>query len=182
MVRYSHIKRDNSTMLPRALCTPSPKPCLVKTPLASAYIKTAAMYCAVLSFIFCLLVDTLVNASPLPTNSTVLEKRVTHSGRGTWYDPGAGIGHCGFSDKSASPVVAISQSLYNTNKGSNCNQWISITNKKNGKTAYGQTRDSCPGCGSNDLDLSPAVFQKLDSLSTGVIQIQWHFMNKGWKP
>jgi hypothetical protein len=75
---------------------------------------------------------------------------------------------------------------------------MQITNTANGKTVYAKTRDSCPGCGDNDLgsskylfrllsvdpslDMSPAVFKKLASLDTGVIHVSWHFMAKGFSP
>ena len=77
-------------------------------------------------------------------------------------------------------------------------QWMQITNTANGKTVYAKTRDSCPGCGDNDLglfeylfqllsinhglDMSPAVFKQMASLDTGVIHVSWHFMAKGWSP
>ena len=67
----------------------------------------------------------------------------------------------------------MSKAFYDNNGGSNCNQvmsaifiaqahfltssltqWIQIKNTKNGKVAYGKMRDSCPGCGYNDLGMS----------------------------
>lgn len=83
-------------------------------------------------------------------------------------------------------------------------QWVHITNLANGKSAWGQTRDSCPSCGSGDLgaylfreqhaqtpllicdfvyaDMSPSLFQQLGSLDTGVLSISWHFENKNFSP
>ncbi|EJC97860.1 uncharacterized protein FOMMEDRAFT_171272 [Fomitiporia mediterranea MF3/22] len=125
----------------------------------------------------------LVLASPLSENGIVvenLEKRITHTGRGTWYYPG--LGNCGFTDSASDDVVAIAKTRYDAADGGNCNQWIAITNSANGKTAYALTRDSCPGCGENDLDLSPAVFSQIADLDTGVISISWNFMSKSWSP
>jgi hypothetical protein len=79
-------------------------------------------------------------------------------------------------------------------------QWIQIT--ANGKTTYGQTRDSCPSCGTGDLgtnvydanvvdrispnlftvDMSPSLFQQFAGLDVGELKISWHFMAKSWKP
>lgn len=36
--------------------------------------------------------------------------------------------------------------------------------------------DSCPGCGRDDIDLSPAAFKKLAPLSQGVVQVTWKFL------
>ncbi|GLB45479.1 hypothetical protein LshimejAT787_2300390 [Lyophyllum shimeji] len=124
-------------------------------------------------------------ASPLPsrdTDATVvdLEKRVTHVGRGTWFH--VGQGNCGQWNKDSDAIVAISKKRYDASGGANCDQWVEIVNTKNGKKAYGKTRDSCESCGTEDLDMSPSLFQKLDSLSTGQIKISWHFMAKGWSP
>ncbi|KAF8171978.1 expansin family protein [Mycena galopus ATCC 62051] len=127
---------------------------------------------------------TLVLAASLPSNATVaeLDKRITHVGRGTWYDPSAGEGNCGYWDSDSSPVVAIGIARYDANNGGNCNQWIEITNTANGKTAYGKTRDSCESCGTSDLDMSPSLFEEISTLATGEITISWHFMNANWSP
>jgi len=99
-----------------------------------------------------------------------------HHGRGTWYEPG--LGNCGWTNNRNEKVLAIGKRLYDRNGGKNCGQMVEIVNNKNGKKAWGKTVDSCPGCGDDDLDLSPALFQQLDSLSVGVIQITWHFLPK----
>ncbi|KII86657.1 hypothetical protein PLICRDRAFT_113446 [Plicaturopsis crispa FD-325 SS-3] len=123
----------------------------------------------------------MVSASPVPSNatlSTLLDKRTTHSGRGTWFD--VGLGNCGYTDQNSDPILAISTDIYGS--GGNCNQWVHITNLANGKSAWGKTRDSCPSCGSGDLDMSPSLFQQLGSLDTGVLSISWHFENKNFSP
>ncbi|KAF7795163.1 hypothetical protein EIP86_006312 [Pleurotus ostreatoroseus] len=103
-----------------------------------------------------------------------LEKRVTHSGRGTWFD--TGLGACGWTNVNTDKIIAISSSIYGS--GTNCGQYIQITNTANGKTAYGTVADSCPGCGASDLDLTPSLFEELGDLSEGVLAISWHFENK----
>ncbi|KZT10252.1 uncharacterized protein LAESUDRAFT_734785 [Laetiporus sulphureus 93-53] len=121
-----------------------------------------------------------VSASPIAANATeVLDKRVTHDGKATWYN--VGLGACGYTDTDNKPIVAISHLIYGS--GGNCNQWIAITNKANGVTKYGQTRDECMGCGQSDIDLSPSLFESLGAdLGKGVLQVEWHFENKAWSP
>ena len=53
-----------------------------------------------------------------------------------------------------SPESALTRPS-SANNGGNCNQWIKIKNTANGKMATGQVRDSCPGCGYDDLGTSP---------------------------
>jgi len=105
-----------------------------------------------------------------------LDKRTTHTGRGTWFYPG--LGACGYTDGSGDPIVAISSKRWGT--GSNCDQWLKIT--ADGKTAYARARDECPSCGSGDLDMSPSLFEKFASLDVGVLSISWNFQPKGWAP
>ncbi|KAI5119406.1 hypothetical protein M0805_005949 [Coniferiporia weirii] len=122
-----------------------------------------------------------VLATPLPLNGTStvdVQKRVTHTGRGTWYYPG--LGNCGYTDASSDPVVAIGIGRYGD--GGNCNQWIQIEDTANGKVVYGKTRDSCQSCSDSDLDMSPSLFEGLAALSVGELTISWHFMEKGWSP
>jgi len=107
---------------------------------------------------------------------TVTTSIADHRGRATWYEPG--LGNCGWRNNRKQKVLAISKKLYDRNHGSNCGQWIEIVNNKNGKKSWGQTVDSCPGCGIDDLDLSPALFQDLGDLKAGVLSITWHFLPK----
>ncbi|KAF8895150.1 hypothetical protein BD779DRAFT_1434041 [Infundibulicybe gibba] len=129
--------------------------------------------------IFTLLASVLVIlATPVPVTNGQLNKRVTHVGSGTWFYVGW-PGKLWQVNVDSDPIVAISKSLYDQ-----MGEWIEITNTENGKVAYGLTRDSCPGCGWNDLavDLSPSLFEQLGTLETGRLKISWHFMNKEWSP
>ncbi|KAF6744472.1 RlpA-like double-psi beta-barrel-protein domain-containing protein-containing protein [Ephemerocybe angulata] len=124
-----------------------------------------------------------ISASPVPSNSTEpreLEKRVTRTGRATWFN--VGLGNCGKRSKDSDPVVAMSKAFYDRNGGSNCGQWVEIINTANGKKAYGQLLDSCPGCKESELDISPSLFKKFAPLDNGIFTAQWHFMAKGWSP
>ncbi|KAG7440827.1 uncharacterized protein BT62DRAFT_982948 [Guyanagaster necrorhizus] len=121
----------------------------------------------------------IVPAAPVAP-AAELEKRTDHEGLGTWFYPG--WGNCGYYDGDNDKILAMSKSFYDSNGGSNCNQWVEIVNEDNGKTAYGLLRDSCESCGWNDIDMSPGLFQELDELSTGEIKVKWHFMEKSWSP
>ncbi|KAF8158544.1 expansin family protein, partial [Crassisporium funariophilum] len=131
-------------------------------------------------FVFALLASFFMTlASPVPVVNRELvdiEKRLTRVGRGTWFYPG--LGNCGKWNNQNDLILAIGKGLYDRNKGSNCDQWVEIVNPKNGKKAYGLTRDSCQSCGDNDIDMSPALFKLLEPLSTGRMTVSWHFMNK----
>ncbi|KAM5535891.1 hypothetical protein V8D89_010509 [Ganoderma adspersum] len=132
---------------------------------------------AYLAFVLALVSATL--AAPVLSSPETLEKRVTHSGRGTFFE--VGLGACGKVNKDSDHIVAISSSIFGS--GGNCDQFMEIKNTKNGKTAFGLVRDSCPGCGSGDTDMSPSLFQSLGAtLEQGVVSVQWHFMKKGFKP
>ncbi|KAJ3475002.1 hypothetical protein NLI96_g12121 [Meripilus lineatus] len=121
-----------------------------------------------------------VVASPVESDVGLVERaaQITHSGRATWFNPG--LGACGFVDGDNSPIVAISHLIYGS--GGNCNQWMQVTNTANGKSVYVKTRDECEGCGQYDIDLSPSAFSSIGNLDTGVLNVQWHFMAKGWSP
>lgn len=34
----------------------------------------------------------------------------------------------------------------------------------------------CPGCGPNDIDLSPDAFKQLTTLSAGAVNVNWNFV------
>jgi len=128
-------------------------------------------------FLLVLVLLNLTRAVPIPS-PVDLEKRVTHSGQMTFYSPSAGEGHCGYFDHDNDLVVALSTERYGN--GGNCNQWVAINH--GGKTHWGKVRDSCVGCQEYDLDLSPALFQKMAPLSVGRTSMTWHFEAKGFTP
>ncbi|KAI0771912.1 RlpA-like double-psi beta-barrel-protein domain-containing protein-containing protein [Trametes elegans] len=117
--------------------------------------------------------------APMAPEVATLDKRITHEGRGTFFN--VGLGACGRVNVDSDHIVAISSSIFGD--GGNCEQYMEITNTKTHKKAYGLVRDSCPGCGAHDLDLSPSLFQALGaSLDEGVIKVSWHFEKKGFHP
>ncbi|KAH7341133.1 RlpA-like double-psi beta-barrel-protein domain-containing protein-containing protein [Rhizoctonia solani] len=89
-----------------------------------------------------------------------LEKRRT--GKATWFN--TGLGACGKVSNDNQLIVAL---------GPMCGKTITVKNTKNGKSTTAKVMDLCPSCGSNNVDLSPAAFKKLGSLSAGVLSISW---------
>ncbi|KAI0712527.1 RlpA-like double-psi beta-barrel-protein domain-containing protein-containing protein [Earliella scabrosa] len=127
---------------------------------------------AIVLFLFALIFTVL--AAPA-SNETVaegaLEKRA-RTGRGTWFYVGLGV--CGKTNKDSDKIIAISSKIYG--KGKYCDDKVKIKNLANGKTATAIVRDACPGCGANDIDMSPSLFQKLGDLDTGVLKVSWDFV------
>jgi len=120
-----------------------------------------------------------VFCTAIPTSeSAVVSTPVTNAGgsysngRGTWFYPG--LGACGGHNTSNDRIVALSKAIWN--RGGRCGDMIKITNAKNGKTVTVKVVDECPECSAASLDLSPAAFKKLASLSEGQIKINWHFL------
>ncbi|KAG9123489.1 hypothetical protein FRC07_014879 [Ceratobasidium sp. 392] len=97
------------------------------------------------------------------------------SGTGTWYKPG--LGNCGGWNKDKDVVIALPTKAYG--KGQYCGKKVKITNKKNGKSVIATCVDSCPTCGDNDADLSPATFSKLAKLDDGVFPMDWEVALSG---
>jgi expansin (peptidoglycan-binding protein) len=71
-------------------------------------------------------------------------------------------------DGTTENVVALSASLMNQGL---CGK--SITVSYEGKTATGTVVDSCPGCNSESIDMSRAMFGSLSSLDAGRITVSW---------
>ncbi|KAH9851528.1 riboflavin aldehyde-forming enzyme [Lenzites betulinus] len=123
----------------------------------------------ILFFLFALALTAF--ASPVGTEGAApLEKRA-RTGRGTWFE--VGLGACGKTNKDSDKIIAISSNIYNS--GAHCDKKVKITNTANGKTATATVRDECPGCSSNDIDMSPSLFEELGDLDTGVLAVSWYF-------
>ncbi|KDQ64370.1 hypothetical protein JAAARDRAFT_224135 [Jaapia argillacea MUCL 33604] len=105
----------------------------------------------------------------IPTSHR-LKKRGFY-GRGTWYD--AGEGNCGEYDSDQDHIVAVSEARYNG--GAHCNQYITIRDTQNRRQTRAMVHDSCPGCGTNDLDMAKGLFAYFDNPSRGEIPIEWWF-------
>ncbi|PWN20611.1 barwin-like endoglucanase [Microstroma glucosiphilum] len=82
-----------------------------------------------------------------------------------------GMGACGWHSSSSDYIFAISAHAWSG--GNKCGKSARICHGSKCVTA--KLVDECPGCSSGSLDLSPAAFKKLASLSTGQVNIKWHF-------
>ncbi|ODQ77680.1 hypothetical protein BABINDRAFT_27268, partial [Babjeviella inositovora NRRL Y-12698] len=95
-------------------------------------------------------------------------------GRGTYYD--VGNDNCGTVSTNSEYVVAIAQSLYETEAGTDdisgyCGKYINAS--YDNKSVRVRVVDSCESCTDNDLDFSPAAFEQLANKDVGVIQVTW---------
>ncbi|OWT35788.1 hypothetical protein J008_06562 [Cryptococcus neoformans] len=108
------------------------------------------------------------------------EKRITHTGRATFYSPSVGIGACGWQNTDEELVVALNAPQYALNADHNCGQSVRITNEQNGNQEIAKVVDLCPGCNDGDLDMSPALFGALNNndFDQGVFPISWNFLSR----
>ncbi|CAG8583892.1 11457_t:CDS:2 [Diversispora eburnea] len=107
-----------------------------------------------------------------------LTKRAFH-GDMTWYH--LGLGACGKynTDRDLACALPIAQfDRYtpngNPNKNTKCGKRIKVTRGK--KSVVVRVVDRCEGCKSGDIDLSPAAFEKLASLSVGRTKCSWKYI------
>lgn len=112
------------------------------------------------------------SASSSESSSTT----TSYTGRGTWYEVGGDA--CGTSSTDSDLVCAISQTLYDSDVGSDevssyCGKYI--TASYNGKSVKVKVVDSCESCTSEDLDFSPTAFEELADLDVGELEITWHW-------
>ena len=102
-------------------------------------------------------------------------------GRATFYN--TGLGACGIVNADNDPIVAVSRDVFerfnpasgNPNHNSLCGRKVEI--HWHGKTTQAFAIDECPSCQGTSLDMSPSVFQRLDSKDKGVLDgITWQFV------
>ncbi|KAF8880755.1 RlpA-like double-psi beta-barrel-protein domain-containing protein-containing protein [Infundibulicybe gibba] len=91
-------------------------------------------------------------------------------GQATWYR--TGYGSCGGSNQDGDFIAALSTAEYNG--GAHC--WQRIMVEHEGRSVEVTIVDSCPGCGENGLDLSPAAFEALAPSGAGRIDISWSYL------
>ncbi|RDB25330.1 hypothetical protein Hypma_007562 [Hypsizygus marmoreus] len=106
-------------------------------------------------------------AVPVESSSSLTKRDLT--GKATWFN--VGLGSCGLTNVDSDYIVALSPA-----QGSHCNQQIRITDETTGVSATATVRDTCPGCGADDLDLSPSLFSHFESLDKGTFQVNWSFI------
>ncbi|KAI8629347.1 riboflavine-aldehyde-forming enzyme [Xylariaceae sp. FL1651] len=90
------------------------------------------------------------------------------SGDMIWFNPG--LGSCGQTNSDNDPIVALSPSQ----QSGNCGKSIKIQYQD--KTATAQVVDTCAGCGSGSIDVSPSVFKQLANLDQGRVGVTWELI------
>ncbi|KAK6833174.1 RlpA-like double-psi beta-barrel-protein domain-containing protein-containing protein [Apiospora arundinis] len=110
----------------------------------------------------------LAAALPVEAPAAVISAR--SGGDMTYYNPG--LGSCGQTNGDGDAVVALSPSQYAEHPDA-CGKNIVIN--YGGKTATATVVDKCPGCSAESIDVSPSVFQQLESLDAGRVQVSWSF-------
>ncbi|CAL1713924.1 unnamed protein product [Somion occarium] len=93
------------------------------------------------------------------------------TGEATFFEPGPGA--CGHINNAQDFIVAVSAKVFdtfpgataNTNDNPVCSKELTATFK--GKSVKVTVVDRCAGCAENDIDLSPAAFDKLSPPSAG---------------
>ncbi|CAL1695471.1 unnamed protein product [Somion occarium] len=98
-----------------------------------------------------------------------LPQIVVFSGSATFFNPG--LDTCGATNTAADLIVKLSTPRYGT--GENCFKDVVVF--ANGASVTVSVVGECPGCGLNDIDLSPGAFARLADLSEGRINVQWGF-------
>ncbi|KXH28653.1 hypothetical protein CSAL01_02481 [Colletotrichum salicis] len=112
---------------------------------------------------------------PLPNNQDV------QTGDLTYYAPG--LGACGKTSSDSDMIVSVSHYLWdNVQSGGNpnnnplCGKKIRV--RRDGEGSVDVTVvDRCTGCAPTDLDLSPAVFNKLANKDEGRVTGTWSWLD-----
>ncbi|KAK3372675.1 RlpA-like double-psi beta-barrel-protein domain-containing protein-containing protein [Podospora didyma] len=114
-----------------------------------------------------------------PTEVPSLVARQARTGAITFYTPG--LGSCGKTSSESDLVVAVGAPEFdkntpngNPNNNKLCGKQIKVT--AGGKSVTVTIVDKCPACSANDLDLSPAAFNKIADPSAGRVQASWQFL------
>ncbi|CAE6503450.1 unnamed protein product [Rhizoctonia solani] len=109
----------------------------------------------------------IVEASAVeaPEDAHLTGRKPGHGGGwATYYDTEGARGACGSYNHNKEHVVAIGKPLWDATQGRGgasalCGRTATV--KWRGKSVRVRVVDECPVCGYNDIDLSPAAFQKL---------------------
>jgi len=116
---------------------------------------------------------------PLPTGAQV------YTGDLTYYGPG--LGACGITSTDNDPIVAVSHFLFDAQqKGSDPNQNPLCGRKIRARRHNDATGedvsvdltvvDRCVGCQPTDLDVSPAMFNKMADPALGRVKVSWAWL------
>jgi len=108
---------------------------------------------------------------PRPTTSPISSGSRGYGGKATYYTEWNGNpGSCGYIPKQDNIVAVASQFM-----PASCGRCILI--KYRGKELKAVVTDTCEACSSNPkwIDLSHTLFGRFDSMSLGVLQVDWDF-------
>lgn len=120
---------------------------------------------------------------PLPWTAAGAKQQ---QGELTFYAPA--LGACGWTNTANDTAVAVSHELYdaaaaegqtNPNQNTLCGRWIRVWRDGEDKTQKGidvRVVDRCTGCGVNDLDLTPGVFDQLADEDEGRVLGGWEWL------
>ena len=113
------------------------------------------------------------------SSDNVFDTSVQYSGKGTWFTDTYGACNIVW-DAETQPIVALNAHQMGTESWGNtvCGKVVQIVNTSNGKSVQATIVDKCPGneCAYGSLDLSPAAFQQIGDLDTGILNIEWHYV------
>ncbi|WP_327152091.1 RlpA-like double-psi beta-barrel domain-containing protein [Nocardia sp. NBC_01329] len=91
--------------------------------------------------------------------------------RGTAFFSEFGLEECGDLAGDDDMAVRLSSIVFTR---SMCGKHILVTGRAGSVEV--KVVGVCPGCNSNDIELTPAAFQKIGSLDTGTMPVGWKFV------
>lgn len=118
--------------------------------------------------LFCILIFASITPITSVAYSECDESDSTKSGVASYYNL-TGIGSCGVRIHKHSHVVALNPRQYSR---ALCGKTMRVHGPKG--SVLVQIADKCPGCRRNQFDLSRSAFQKIGSLSQGIIGVSYH--------
>jgi len=101
---------------------------------------------------------------------------VAVSGDATYYHVSAGLTACGTRHSDSEMVAAIGFPYWTTpnpNLDPNCRKTAWVRDPTNGNTITVRIVDKCGSCDRNNIDLSPAAFQRFRPLGVGRFRVEW---------
>jgi predicted RNA-binding Zn-ribbon protein involved in translation (DUF1610 family) len=106
---------------------------------------------------------------PKGNHNDVVDSAATRKNAGmTFYDFGSSEGSCGGNHSNGDMVVALANPQ--------CGRQIQI-HAANGKSCTATVVDTCPGCGGDQIDATPGVWQSLGlDQNKGYVTIDWSYI------
>ncbi|KAJ5832815.1 hypothetical protein N7474_001126 [Penicillium riverlandense] len=99
----------------------------------------------------------------------------------TYYNPG--LGACGITSTDSEMICAISHILFDAaSTGSDPNDnplcGMKLRLRRDDKSVDVTIVDRCVGCAVTDIDVAPAVFEKLAEIDDGRVSVKWSWLQK----